>query len=188
MMRILTLIVIAFSCCISRGADKTVTNKELAFEITFPDTWIVNEHPAKGTAEGKSPVAAGAKFGAIVILTVDEENGGVVTNVEKNIVDSSDAALLKWEDTVLHAELRLIYKNYEQVEDIETKLAGNNAKKFTFYFDHEHTNARYQRTDYITVKAHKKYLIQILEPKSDYEIYSKDIDAIVQSLKPIKKE
>src|SRR6185295_3839170 len=74
------------------SADKTVVNKDLGFEITFPEAWNWHEKPADGTApRGESQIAAGGKGSAILNVSGHDLKEGEVlkTFVDDAIRDSA---------------------------------------------------------------------------------------------------
>jgi len=138
------------------GAEKTVTDKERGFEITFPEAWIVEQPTNIRTVSAK---AADAK----VKLGIDTQ-------------ELKDGMTLK--DFV---DFKFADKDKDSVKIVETKLAGVDARKVTITF-----GGFLVVENYCIVANRRSYCIFFEMMKSDSDKYAKDIDAIVKSFKLIE--
>lgn len=165
------LCIVALGAC---GADKTVVNKDLGFELTLPVAWIWNEKPADGSApRGESQIAAGGKGSAILNASAHElkEGEALKTFVDEAIRDSGRKL-----------------KNYELIEKTEVKIGDVDAVKFTFSYDSAKDNLRCQCAAYAVLSGKRVLLFRAGALKSDFELYAKDIDGIIKSLKLVRNE
>jgi hypothetical protein len=151
------------------AADKTVTNKELGFEITFPETWTLQKKPAAIEAvKGESPRIAGAQATSITRV--------VVTDVKEGITSKAFAELLT-------AGESKDFNNYVFIDQGEIKLNDSNAFKRTFEYEPVVTKRRVTFTSYYFVAGKRGYVIDIGVSNVDSALYAKDFDAIVKSFK-----
>ena len=151
------------------AADKTISNKELGFEIKFPDGWTVTEKTPEGwAAKGVSRVADGAKTVAIVKVLVSDVGEGITA---KALGES------------LHSELQKRLKNYELVEKVDTKVGEANACKVTYAYDGPNSQDRLQGVVYFVIAQKRGYQITTTANHADYAKYSREIEGIVGSFK-----
>lgn len=150
------------------GADKTVSNKQFGFEITFPETWIEDLHLREHIVlQWASPKAVKAALIAVVnVIAIDMEKG----ETAKEFVDKCLKA-----DESLQREL---------VSKTESKISEVNAMIVTFEISDE--TPVFKRVQYVLVSGKRGYLITAAAQKDDYDKYAKDIDAIVKSFKIIE--
>ncbi|HLX63045.1 MAG TPA: PsbP-related protein [Planctomycetota bacterium] len=160
---VLTLAMLAAS-----GADKTVTNKEQGFEITFPYTW-------------RMQLKRNKDLGAFGELGEDRSQAMLfVMSMEKGAI-----ATLKDHVNAVYVEGGAL--NYKITEKVEQTLAGVAAFKITYERDTvEYKSARGKFVDYALIANDRVYTIVAQAPKDDYDKYAKDIDAIVKSFKLIE--
>ncbi|HLX61327.1 MAG TPA: hypothetical protein VKX17_08610 [Planctomycetota bacterium] len=168
-------VVLMVSMLAASGADTTVTNKELGFEITFPKAWGVdgediekrNEEHLKsfgriyGTAaRGKSPRIDGTEDCAEIMVRVLDLTKSATL---KDFVISHSGADFKYDD-----------KN-------ETKLGKLSIYKTT----EDALGLRMRFVHYLLIGDKYGYDVVIHSYSKDYDKYAKDIDAIVKSFKLI---
>jgi len=153
------------------AADKTVTNKELGFEITFPETWTAQEKPAAPVVlQFVSPRARLALASAAISITVNDLQ--LVT--AKEYVED------------------LFSKNEKLkrglVDSDEIKVGDQDAMKCTFI--RTPGGLLTKEVMYVIVANDHGYFISIGAAKNDFDHYAKDIDAIVKSFKllPVEKK
>jgi len=161
--RQIALILMMFVCCSSFAADKIVTNKELGFEITFPESWEINEHDAwcQNCLAGYSPISHAAN-----ILVSDSG-----ASKEKSTAKS-------WAQNYANAECA----SEENVVILKYKLGEMDAYKVSSILKaHDQTEKDVQYTYYFIISGKRKFLMRTVILDGYYDKYSKDIDAIVQS-------
>ena len=165
---VLCVVFVAFN---TRAADKTVTNKELGFEITFPEAWTVDEKPPGGLAiRGASRLAKDAKGAAVIVLRFTEGAEAI--------------PLSEYVEGILPG-LKKVTPNFELVENIELKLGRATACRLTFLYDHPKLGGRCKAVSYILVDRKHRYTISTSLSTDDFDKYTKDFDNIFQSFKII---
>ena len=152
--------------CGDGGNSKTVSLKELGFEITVPETWAVEENiqakqvRAEYTKPGKSKAVLG------VYVTGIAEG--------KTLMDMVNG---------IAAGIQNRYKtSFEMGEKVAVKLAGTDAYKMTCYYD----VPKQQDASYFVIVGRRCYMISVSASKSDYDAYANEFDAIVKSFKLIE--
>jgi len=151
------------------GADKTVTDKEHGFEITFPETWTVGEKlTGRIKAKAAAPFAEGTTY--IASVTV------VVADVKQDTVlkDYVDNDMIPFGRT---------FKNYELSDSVKTKISDADAYAVTFFLDQNEVDLRLKCVIYYLVAGRRSYTITFVATKVDYPKFAKDIDAIVKLFK-----
>jgi hypothetical protein len=154
---------------IAHGEDKTLSNKEHGFQITFPETWNVDDKISKegGIARGLSPLVAGAKTRAgvdILVFIVREDT------TLKSFVDAQTAFLAK-------------DPGFENVQKSEQKLGDNDSVKVTYECVNPQAKVRFQHAAYYAVVGQRKFMITTFAAKDDYDNYAKEIDHVIKSFK-----
>ena len=161
----------AFVACCARAADKTVTNKELGFEITFPEAWQAVETPPKARVFCiKAPNEAGCKGSSNVSVIRYEVKENEVLN---DLVNEAKQGL---KDDL---------KFFNVIEQIEFELAGVKAFKFIYVGEGTKTKDRFKISNYHLIKGTRGYIISAGGLEADFDKYAKDIDIIVKSFKLI---
>jgi hypothetical protein len=161
--------------CVSRihfacGGETIVSNKELAFEIKFPDGWTVTEKTPEGWAvKGVSRVADGAKTVAIVKVLVSEAG----ENVSAMSLGES-----------LNTQLQKKLVNYELIDKSEVKMGYAAGYKVTYAYDGTNSKERVQGVVYFVLQNKRAYQITTTANRADYSKYGAEIDKIVASFKP----
>jgi hypothetical protein len=165
-MKPFALILIAFVCCASHAADKTVTNKELGFEITFPETWTITEKPAKPmVAEGAAKKLVGAKSTAGLNVSHYDWDSDL---------EAMASAVIEGYETNL--------AGFKTLERINVTLSEHKAIKITGV----QNKTNLQSISYCVLLGRHGYLFTCMALKEDYDKYIKDMDAIVKSFKILK--
>lgn len=165
-------LILTVSAFAALAADKTVTNKELEFELTFPDGWELGEKP-QGTAAMIAVSHRAAKSDAVLDVTR--------ANIpkDKTVKDHVDLTLTLFERS---------YRNFELLEKKQVKLAGGEGYRITFLRDLPKNNARVKNVDYFFVSNGRSFLIASRAGASDFDTYAKDIEAIANSFKVLEKK
>ena len=166
--RIAVLVLCAtFATFGASGADKPVSNKELGFEVTFPETWTVIEKKIKKIEDihlgvlALSPTATGATSSANLELCVSDVNEG----------------------TTLKAFVENM-KVVQPAEKTELQIGGIEAYKLVSKGGAPERPTKY--VSYFLVRGARGYFIGFSALKDDYDKYAKDIDTIVKSFKIIE--
>lgn len=146
------------------GADKTVTNKELGFEITFPEQWSVRD-------KSRTP-----KRYAILLETDVVAGASGVASITVNVVSVDEGTTLK-----TFVDAQTVFKDSRiTTERADAKVGGASACKVTITLA-EMTRLKLER--YFVVFGTRGYTIDVSFDKADSAVYSKEIDAILKSFK-----
>ncbi|HLX61298.1 MAG TPA: PsbP-related protein [Planctomycetota bacterium] len=162
------LVVLTLSMLAASGADKTVTNKEFGFEITFPESWVVTT-VERGFAAG---------------IRGDANKHGLLLQVRGCGV-SAGGDSKKLADTVDAKKRTLI--NEKLIEKADVKLDGKEAYRVIREYDYDDKGVRFKGVFYFLVAGERGYMLAIASSADVFEKYdAKDIDAIVKSFKLIE--
>ena len=169
----LKLIVFSILCVslATSGADKTVTNKDLGFEITFPEAWKIEENLKGVAVHGILPKAAGSKGYASVNVAASAIKEG---SVLKDFAETS------------MQEIKKEAKYFEISDQGEIELAGMKVYKVAFILERRQANDRFKNSTHFLIVGTHCFVISAGGFKEDFDIYTKDIDAIVKSFKLIE--
>ncbi|HLX62006.1 MAG TPA: hypothetical protein VKX17_12060 [Planctomycetota bacterium] len=170
---VLTLLMLAAS-----GADKTVTDKEHAFELTFPKSWTVY---GKQKGDDESVATRACSNGSRVTATVDCYSVKEGTTI-KDLYSSKFGNLWFWLKTG-EAKINDItaYQGIREEAPDKAIIKGLDGEEW------EVGDIEVQRMEIYCIVAGKRgYVISFFCEKPDYEKYAKDIDAIVKSFKLIE--
>jgi len=165
-------VVLTLSMLAASGADKTVTNKELGFEITFPEAWTVKENYAPGFAiSAISTKASGAQTYESATLTV-------VPRVDGEHVKAMAERMIRhgWTNE----------GHFALDESLETIIGDATGYKVAISWEPEHGGGARKRVIYYLLSEKRIFKLEITINKADFDLYAKDIDAIVKSFKLIE--
>ncbi|HLX63293.1 MAG TPA: hypothetical protein VKX17_18625 [Planctomycetota bacterium] len=161
-------VVLTLAMVAAGGADKTVTNKEIGCEFIIPESWTVLEDTNhRVSAYASRRVNDTGEFS--VELT---KLSGPMTAKEyaaSNI-----------------AEYRTRLLNYNVIDQGDEKICGHDAYRIVGSFDTFASGRAVKFTWHILIVGTRVYCISEMAPKQDYDLYAKDIDAIVKSFKLIE--
>ena len=157
-----------FSIClafVSHAADKTVTSKDGAFEIKYPDTWMIVDS-APGCVTGLSPVAAHMKGSTTFTVIFTGEDNVPLKDFTARRITANKAT-----------------PNFNLVEQTEFKLGETTGVKLTYLWDVGAPAPTSKFVEYVLVTAKHTYSMTAATSKDDYEHYAPELDAILKSIK-----
>jgi len=157
-----------FMVCTIHAEDKTVTSKELGFQITYLDSWNIDKKPEiVRPAFGVSPRSDGVtQYAVLMVNTWDVKVGAE----PKTVIDAQMKEFLEK------------MPNIEMLEKSELKLNGTNALKVTYLCDST-KKKRLKCTTYFLLSGSLGYRIHSFALKDEYDKVVKDMDQIVNSFK-----
>jgi len=168
------VIVFAFAFCVLHAADKTVTNKELGFEITFPEAWTVDEKTVsgvQGTFSTKTDIAQKQADDATVAVGVSNEADYSLDERVAQMIESSG------------------YGNYfRSATKVESKVCGVKAYDFVFSIPYPGLDRVDQAKATVFVANRRAYVLLTAVNKAVAKVVTKEINTVVQSFKILRKE
>ncbi|HLX61687.1 MAG TPA: hypothetical protein VKX17_10430 [Planctomycetota bacterium] len=179
-------VVMTLSMLAASGADKTVTKKEKGFEISFPESWTVDEKIPGTVLELAMSVPNGIAKGTSNTVTVDVR----VTELEEGATldrykDSQMAPFIE----SIKAKIELLknkrVNKFEMSRSEPSKLSGIDAVKVSHTGD-DNENVRYTRDWHFIVVGKRGYTVCRFASKENFDKHIAELDAIVKSFKLIE--